>query len=84
MDEKTLLSLGYRKYKGAKIDIYFNKEMCEHAGNCVHGAPEVFMPERKPWIIPPEEKMEHTIKVIQSCPSGALKYKLAGADEILP
>lgn len=50
MREQELLKKGYRKYTGEKVDVYFNKDICEHSGVCVSGLPEVFNTKRKPWI----------------------------------
>ncbi len=84
MNERELLESGYRKYSGEKIDVYFKKDICQHSGKCVHGSPQVFDVERKPWIMPLSEYMDQICEVIKTCPSGALKYKLADSDEILP
>lgn len=35
--EEQLLKEGYRKYTGEGIDIFYNKDICEHIGNCVRG-----------------------------------------------
>ena len=35
MKEKDLLDLGYKKYEGETYDVYFNKDVCKHSGNCV-------------------------------------------------
>ena len=72
--EEQLLKEGYRKYTGEGIDIFYNKDICEHIGNCVHGNPEVFEVGRKPWIIPDNGSVENDMIVVDSCPSGALKY----------
>ena len=37
--EEQLLKEGYRKYTGEGIDIFYNKDICEHIGNCVRGNP---------------------------------------------
>lgn len=84
MNEKQLLASGYRKYAGNKINVYFKKDICQHAGKCVHGDPATFNLDRKPWILPEDERTEKIIQIIQSCPSGALKYKLKDSDDILP
>lgn len=84
MTEKELLSAGYRKYTGNQLDIYFNKDKCEHAGKCVEGVPEVFDTDRKPWVLPADEHTDKTAAVIKTCPSGALKYRLANTDDIQP
>lgn len=71
--EEQLLKEGYRKYTGEGIDIFYNKDICEHIGNCVRGNPEVFEVGRKPWIIPDNGSVENDMIVVDSCPSGALK-----------
>lgn len=72
--EEALLEQGYRKYSGESLDIYYSQEICEHAGNCVRGNEAVFEVGRKPWIIPDNASSEEGIRVINTCPSGALKY----------
>ncbi|HBI3723800.1 TPA: (4Fe-4S)-binding protein [Enterococcus faecalis] len=72
--EEQLLKEGYRKYTGEGIDIFYNKDICEHIGNCVRGNPEVFEVGRKPWIIPDNGSVENDMIVVDSRPSGALKY----------
>ncbi len=72
--EETLLAGGYRKYHGEAIDVYYNKEICIHSGNCVRGNSAVFEVERRPWIIPDNGEAPQVAQVIHTCPSGALKF----------
>ncbi|GGC78454.1 (4Fe-4S)-binding protein [Enterococcus wangshanyuanii] len=72
--EEMLLDKGYRKYSGEKLDIYYSKDICAHIGNCVRGNPDVFEVGRRPWIIADNGGVEDDIQVINTCPSGALKY----------
>ena len=74
VNEEELLSQGYRKYHGDGIDIYYNKDICAHIGNCVRGNPEIFEVGRRPWIIPDNGSEENASYVVDTCPSGALKY----------
>ena len=74
VNEEELLSQGYRKYHGDGIDIYYNKDICAHIGNCVRGNPEIFEVGRRPWIIPDNGSVENDSYVVDTCPSGALKY----------
>lgn len=74
MTEKALLESGYRKYSGKDTDIYFNLSICQHSGNCVRGNKDVFDTKRKPWIVADNAFKEDVIRVIDTCPSGALKY----------
>jgi len=69
------LQAGYRAYTGEKIDFYFNTGICQHAGNCVRGSARLFNLKRKPWIIPDEVDVDTVVRVIDTCPSGALKYR---------
>ncbi|HIW21204.1 MAG TPA: (4Fe-4S)-binding protein [Candidatus Dorea intestinavium] len=63
-----------KKYETEHLTISWKPEICQHAGKCVHGAPEVFEVGRRPWIMP-ENGSENLIKsVIDQCPSGALSY----------
>ena len=74
--DNDLLQAGYRAYTGEKIDVYFNPAICNHSGNCVRGSAALFDLKRKPWIAPDEVDAETVARVIDTCPSGALKYRL--------
>lgn len=80
MTEKELLDKGFRKYAGTKVDVSFNKDICQHSGVCVNGLSEVFNLNRKPWILPDNATEEELIKLIDSCPSGALQYIVKNED----
>lgn len=72
--EESLLAQGYRKYTGKDIDIYYNKDICAHVGNCVRGNGAVFEVGRKPWILPDNGDAADGARVINTCPTGALKF----------
>lgn len=74
--DKELIEAGYRLYSGEKIDVYFKTEICQHSGNCVRGNSQLFNLKRKPWIMPDSVDVETVQKVIDTCPSGALKYRV--------
>ncbi|MBO0477402.1 (4Fe-4S)-binding protein [Vagococcus sp. DIV0080] len=74
VSEKELLEAGYRKYDGEDMSIFYSRDICEHAGKCVKGNPEVFEVGRRPWIITDNGEVNHTADVINQCPTGALKY----------
>lgn len=77
--ESKLLASGYRKYRGKAIDIYFNRSLCTHSGNCIRGNSAVFDVGRKPWILADNASADEDMEVIDTCPSGALKYLLKAA-----
>ncbi|MCT9038634.1 (4Fe-4S)-binding protein [Enterobacter cloacae] len=39
------------------------------------GSAKLFNLKRKPWIIPDEVDVETVVRVIDTCPSGALQYR---------
>lgn len=84
MNEKTLLENGYRKYTGEAIDVFFNKDTCIHSANCVNGNSDVFDTKRRPWILADEAEAEEVARVIDTCPSGALKYIYRGETKAMP
>lgn len=73
--DKELIDAGFRQYSGEKIDVYFNTSLCQHSGNCVRGSSKLFTLSRKPWIMPDNVEVDTVKRVIDSCPSGALKYR---------
>ncbi|MDO5037356.1 MAG: (4Fe-4S)-binding protein [Tissierellia bacterium] len=65
-----------KDYQTEDLIIHWDPELCEHAGECVKGAPEVFDPDRIPWVIPENGSPEEIMKVIDRCPSKALTYEI--------
>ncbi|MCD2255416.1 (4Fe-4S)-binding protein [Agrilactobacillus fermenti] len=72
--EAELLAQGYRKYTGKHVDVFFNTNLCQHSGNCVRGLHAVFDLERKPWILADNADPEAVERIINTCPSGALRF----------
>ncbi|MBO0450303.1 (4Fe-4S)-binding protein [Enterococcus sp. MJM12] len=72
--EEMLVADGYRKYSGKDIDIYYNKDICAHVGNCVRGNGAVFEVGRRPWILADNASADEDARVINTCPTGALKF----------
>ena len=64
-----------RQYDGDGIRVTYDSERCIHAAECVHGLPEVFDPDRKPWIEAGAASAEDLATVIRRCPTGALAYQ---------
>jgi len=68
--------MSFREYKGEKITVYFDGDICKHAAECVKGLPEVFNVKARPWISLENVDAKKVAEVINRCPSGALKYKM--------
>ncbi len=69
MKEKTI------KYPGKVIDVYFTIDRCTHVAECVRGAPDVFDPARRPWIMADAAEPDKVAEVSLRCPTGALHFK---------
>ena len=72
--ENILTDVGYKKYEGNEIDVYFHAGKCTHVANCIKYLPSVFNMSRKPWVLPDGGLREDVKRVIATCPSEALIY----------
>ncbi len=65
-----------KSYTGEQLVVSFDGTICEHAGECVRGLPQVFDTKRRPWIdlseITTEEQADKVREVVGRCPSHAL------------
>lgn len=71
-----------KEYKNDDLIVYWERPKCIHAAECTHGLPDVFRPRSRPWINLDNADSEEIIKVIDACPSGALKYDLTENSKI--
>ncbi len=60
-------------YDGEKVSVTFDLARCIHAAECVRGLPDVFDPNRKPWVQPNNADADELLRVVERCPTGALK-----------
>ncbi|MGH2900102.1 MAG: CDGSH iron-sulfur domain-containing protein [Solirubrobacteraceae bacterium] len=68
-------------YEGDGITVYDDRGVCAHIGECTANLPEVWKLRTEPWIDPHGADRERIAEVVGLCPSGALAYARAGADE---
>ncbi len=61
-------------FEGNDITVTYDVKRCIHAAECVHGLPEVFDPDKKPWIQPTNGGNNEIAEVVRRCPTGALHY----------
>ena len=67
-------------YEGETLTVTYDLKRCIHAARCVHGLPDVFDPNRKPWVEVNNATPDALKSVIEECPTGALKYQEHGTD----
>lgn len=63
------------EYKGKDITVRYDVKRCIHAAECVRGLPQVFDPDRKPWVEPDAAVADQVAEVITRCPTGALHFE---------
>jgi CDGSH-type Zn-finger protein/uncharacterized Fe-S cluster protein YjdI len=68
------------EYDGDDVTVTWDEERCIHAAACVQGLPNVFDPERRPWIEPDAAEAEAVEDVVLQCPTGALHLTRNGTD----
>jgi uncharacterized Fe-S cluster protein YjdI/CDGSH-type Zn-finger protein len=63
-----------REYTSEAITVQFDTQRCIHAAECVRGLPQVFDPQKRPWVQPAAASADEIASVVQRCPTGALHY----------
>ena len=64
-----------KTYASKDIAVSYDARLCIHAARCVHGAPEAFDQNARPWIQPEKSAADTLARVISECPTGALRYE---------
>lgn len=64
-----------RTYATDAIEVRWEPRLCIHTGNCVRGLPQVFDPERRPWVAVDAADAGEIARTIETCPTGALRYR---------
>ena len=65
-----------RTYEGDAIEVvHWEPRLCIHMRNCVRGLPNVFRPEARPWIAVDAADADAIAAAVESCPTGALRYR---------
>lgn len=74
----------FREYKTEDLIVYWNLSQCSHSGKCTAMLPQVFSPDKRPWICMDSAGPLEIIKAIDQCPTGALRYQLTEHSKIDP
>lgn len=72
------------EYTGEDIVVTYDVERCTHARECVSELPDVFDPDRRPWIDPDSADVDELASVIAQCPTGALQFERRDSGEPEP
>ena len=65
-----------KEYSNDEITVFWKPDICIHSAECVKGLPEVFDPNKKPWVNLKNSESKEIMATIDKCPSGALSYQV--------
>jgi uncharacterized Fe-S cluster protein YjdI/CDGSH-type Zn-finger protein len=63
-----------RDYPGDGITVHWDSGVCIHSRVCWESLPAVFRPTDKPWVVVDAASADEVAAVVDTCPSGALRY----------
>ena len=69
-----------KEYTNGELTIVWKPKKCIHAAECVKALPNVYDPNRKPWIIAEGADTQSLKDQIGKCPSGALSFYMNGEE----
>jgi uncharacterized Fe-S cluster protein YjdI len=61
-----------RTYSNGELSILWQTELCTHCETCWKGLPQVFDPQKRPWVTMVGATTAEIRKQVEQCPSGAL------------
>lgn len=61
-----------KEYSNGEVTIVWKPDKCIHSTICFHGLPEVFNPQKRPWIRIDNATTDELVQQVGKCPSGAL------------
>lgn len=64
-----------KKYSNKDGTIHWTPERCIHSGHCARNLSAVFRPRQTPWIAMDGAATAEIVRVVEGCPSGALKWE---------
>lgn len=68
-------------YESDEITVTYDLNRCIHAKECVKGLPQVFNPDKRPWIQPEQAGEAQIATIVERCPTGALHYEMKESDK---
>ncbi|HWO02896.1 MAG TPA: (4Fe-4S)-binding protein [Blastocatellia bacterium] len=71
-----------KKYSNGEVTVVWQPAKCIHSTICYRELPEVFDPNKRPWVNALGATTEKIVAQVRRCPSGALSFFLNSGDEI--
>jgi uncharacterized Fe-S cluster protein YjdI len=67
-----------KEYATDEIVVEWEPRLCYHSHNCVRSLPQVFDPEKRPWVQIDAAAADDVAAAVARCPSGALRARRLG------
>lgn len=64
-----------RTYESDNATVTWDQKRCIHFAACVHGLPDVFDQNGRPWITPENASPDELLATVRQCPTGALHMR---------
>ena len=69
-----------KEYATDEIVVEWDSRLCYHSHNCVRALPQVFDPDRRPWVMVDAASADEVAAAVARCPSGALRARRVGVE----
>ena len=63
-----------KRYSNGEVTVIWQPHKCIHSMLCFKGLPQVFDPNKRPWVTTEGASTQKIIEQVDQCPSGALSY----------
>jgi uncharacterized Fe-S cluster protein YjdI len=63
-----------KQYTNGEVTVVWQPDKCIHSTICFRELPEVFDPNKRPWVDATGASTERIVAQVQRCPSGALSF----------
>jgi len=63
-----------KEYTNGEVTVAWKPDVCIHSTFCFKGLPEVFDPQKRPWVNIQGATTDAIVEQVKKCPSGALSY----------
>jgi uncharacterized Fe-S cluster protein YjdI len=73
-----------KRYTNGEVTVIWQPAKCIHSTICFRGLPEVFDPNKRPWVNAQGASTERIVAQVKDCPSGALSYFMNGEESNQP
>ena len=61
-----------REYRSGHVSVLWFAERCIHSAECIRRLPQVFDPDRRPWVDVDAADADAIAQAVLACPTGAL------------